>query len=170
LKASNTDADDSFGLSSAISGDTVVVGAFREDSASAGVDADQADNSALDAGAAYVFARQPGGTVWTQQNYLKPSITAASQRLGVAVAISDGTLVAGATGVSSNSGAAFVFAAASCAADLTGDGAVGFDDFLAFFNCYDIGDLCGDVDGSLEVDFGDFLAFFNGYDTACGQV
>ncbi|MEZ5484350.1 MAG: FG-GAP repeat protein [Lysobacteraceae bacterium] len=65
LKASNTDADDEFGYSVAISGDTVVIGAQNEASVSVGVDANQADNSADGAGAVYVFVRTGG--VWTQQ-------------------------------------------------------------------------------------------------------
>ncbi len=55
LKASNTGAWDFFGWSVAISGDTVVVGANGEDSNATGVNGNQADNSALNAGAAYVF-------------------------------------------------------------------------------------------------------------------
>jgi hypothetical protein len=39
----------------AVSGDTLVVGAYREDSSATGVNGNQADNSASDAGAAYVF-------------------------------------------------------------------------------------------------------------------
>ena len=46
LKASNTDADDEFGSSVAISGDTVVVGAGSEDSNATGVNGNQSDNSA----------------------------------------------------------------------------------------------------------------------------
>ena len=57
LKASNTDAGDRFGYSVAISGDTVVVGAPGESSNATGIGGDQADNSAPEAGAAYVFVR-----------------------------------------------------------------------------------------------------------------
>ncbi|MCH7684743.1 MAG: FG-GAP repeat protein, partial [Gemmatimonadetes bacterium] len=46
LKASNTDADDRFGFSVAVSGDTVAVGAEREASAATGVNGNEADNSA----------------------------------------------------------------------------------------------------------------------------
>ena len=60
LKASNTGADDWFGWSVAVSGDTVVVGAESEDSSATGVDGNQADNSAAEAGAAYVFVRPFG--------------------------------------------------------------------------------------------------------------
>lgn len=54
-----------------------------------------------------------------------------------------------------------------CPADITGEGDVDFSDFLAFFNCFDVGDPCGDIDGNPGTDFGDFLAFFNGFDTGC---
>src|SRR5438105_1729696 len=69
VKASNTGITDNFGISVAISGDTVVIGAISEDSKAAGVNGDQTDNSALFAGAAYVFVRN--GSTWTQQAYLK---------------------------------------------------------------------------------------------------
>ena len=44
----------------AVSGDTVVVGALREDSNATGVNGNQADNSAGRSGAAYVFVRSGG--------------------------------------------------------------------------------------------------------------
>ncbi|NOT57501.1 MAG: histidine kinase, partial [Deltaproteobacteria bacterium] len=65
LKASNTGANDQFGRSVAVAGDTVVVGALGEASAATGVNGTQADNTAGGAGAAYVFTRSAG--VWTQQ-------------------------------------------------------------------------------------------------------
>ncbi|HEX4418807.1 MAG TPA: DUF4215 domain-containing protein [Kofleriaceae bacterium] len=123
VKASNTDANDHFGFALALSADgsTLAVGAFGEDSASA---TDQTDNSAMDAGAAYVFTRS--GTTWTQQAYIKASNRNAGDSFGKAVALSgDGaTLAVGAisedssaTGVNGNqadgtaldSGAAYVF-------------------------------------------------------------
>ena len=42
---------------------------YREDSDANGVNGNQTDNSATDAGAAYVFTRS--GTIWSQQAYLK---------------------------------------------------------------------------------------------------
>jgi hypothetical protein len=54
LKASNTGGDDFFGSSVAVSGDTIVVGAFSEDSSATGINGDEADNSYLEAGAAYL--------------------------------------------------------------------------------------------------------------------
>lgn len=58
IKGDNTDAGDEFGSAVAISGDghMMVVGAHQEDGASRGVNGNQADNSAADSGAAYVFA------------------------------------------------------------------------------------------------------------------
>jgi FG-GAP repeat len=122
LKASNTGAYDSFGWSVAISGDTIVVGANQEDSSSTTVNGSGSDNSASNAGAAYVFQRS--GTVWTQQAYLKASNAQAGDLFGSAVAVSGDSVVVGAnregsnaTGVngdaasngSFNSGAAYVF-------------------------------------------------------------
>jgi len=57
VKGSNTEAFDEFGSAMALSADgrTMVVTARGEDSAAKGVNGDQADNSADEAGAAYVF-------------------------------------------------------------------------------------------------------------------
>ena len=54
LKASNTGADDYFGYSVALSGDTLAVGAYREAGNATGVNGNQADNTATDSGAVYV--------------------------------------------------------------------------------------------------------------------
>ena len=78
LKSSNTDAVDTFGNSVAVSGETIVVGALGESSNATGINGDQSDNSALQAGAAYVFVRN--GTTWSQQAYLKASNTDASDQ------------------------------------------------------------------------------------------
>jgi hypothetical protein len=94
LKASNTDLADAFGYSVAISGDTVVVGAYRESSAATGVNGDQKDNSAEYSGAAYLFVR--AGDAWSQHAYLKASNTEAWDSFGYSVAISGDTVVVGA--------------------------------------------------------------------------
>lgn len=93
VKASNSDLEDLFG-SIDISGDTLVVGAWKEDSGANGVNGDQLDNNALDAGAVYVFVRQ-GGT-WVQQAYLKASNSDAGDGFGQRVVIDGDTLVVGA--------------------------------------------------------------------------
>ncbi|WP_193213421.1 choice-of-anchor D domain-containing protein [Luteolibacter marinus] len=122
LKASNTGAYDDFGYSVAISGNTVVVGAYQEDSSGTGVDNDEIDNSSPNSGAAYVFTRN--GPTWTQQAYLKPSNTGADDWFGRAVSVSGDTTVVGSfredgastevNGIANDgapdSGAAYVFA------------------------------------------------------------
>ena len=80
VKASNTRAAHVFGVSLAVSGDTMVVGAPHEGSNATGVNGDQDDNNAPDSGAAYVFVRD--GTNWTQQAYLKASNTESNDFFG----------------------------------------------------------------------------------------
>jgi len=80
--ASDAAADDFFGSSVAVSGDTAVVGANGED--------DAGSNS----GSAYVFVRS--GTVWTQQAKLTASDAAAFDNFGRSVAVSGDTAVVGA--------------------------------------------------------------------------
>ena len=106
IKASNTGeagvgnelADgDQFGFALALSadGDTLAVSAISEDSASAGVGGDQSDNSALSAGAVYVYSRI--GDTWTQQAYVKPSNPGGGDLFGYSVALSaDGSILAAA--------------------------------------------------------------------------
>ncbi len=93
LKASNTDPLDEFGQSVAISGDRVVVGAFRESGSSTGVNGTQG-NGTPESGAAYIFERAGGS--WTQQAYLKASNTGALDQFGRSVAITDELVVIGA--------------------------------------------------------------------------
>ncbi len=100
LKASNTDARDGFGESVSISGDTLVVGALNESSSATGVNGNESDNSAGDAGAAYVFVRN--GTTWSQEAYLKASNTDANDRFGNSVSVSSDTIVIGAFSEDSN--------------------------------------------------------------------
>jgi len=89
VKASNTEADDQFGTSVALSGDgnTLAVGAHGEDSNAMGIGGEQASNSASDAGAVYVFVRDATGA-WSQRAYVKASNTGASDCFGHGVALS----------------------------------------------------------------------------------
>ena len=114
LTPSNDDANDRFGYTVAIDGNTAVVGAPHE--ASNGSDPD--DNSAPDSGAVYVFVRS--GSSWYQQGYFKATNSDAYDQFGTAVAIDGDTIVVGANledgdGSSEwdnsavNSGAAYVF-------------------------------------------------------------
>ena len=130
IKASNTEAQDAFGGSVAISGDgnTLVVGAAEEDSDARGVNGSQTNNLATGSGAVYVFGRS-GGT-WTQRAYVKSSNSETYDHFAKSIALSaDGdTLAVGADAEDSNapgvngnqsnnafpsSGAAYVFTGVS---------------------------------------------------------
>lgn len=122
LTAADGQANDSFGCCVAISGDTTVIGAFRDD---------LVDGSHNHEGSVYVFVR--GGTVWSQQAKLTASDAAAGDLFGIAVAINVDTIAIGAPyddDLGSNSGSVYVFVRSGTAwsqqAKLTAsDGAAG---------------------------------------------
>jgi hypothetical protein len=107
IKASNTGnagegglpgEGDQFGFSLALSddGNTLAVGAPSEDSSASGINGNQNDNSALTAGAVYVYARS--GAAWTQQAYIKSDATpmaTAGDQFGYSLALNaDGNTLA----------------------------------------------------------------------------
>lgn len=104
IKASNTDADDRFGSSVALSSDGtyLAVGAPNESSSSRSIGTGAANNSGAFNGAAYVF--HFWGSAWRQQAYIKSSNNDDNDRFGSAVALSnDGSVLAvGAPAESSN--------------------------------------------------------------------
>jgi hypothetical protein len=113
IKASNSGDGDAFGASLALSSDggRLAVGAYGEASATTGINGNQSDDSAANAGAAYVF--DYNGSDWAQSAYLKASNAEAMDLFGLSLALSgDGnTLVAGAlreasaaTGISGDQG------------------------------------------------------------------
>jgi FG-GAP repeat len=85
LEAADAAANDVFGFSVAISGETIVVGAVGDDGA-----------AGSGQGSAYVFVRSGG--VWSQQQKLEASDAAAFDNFGFSVAISGKTIVVGAVG------------------------------------------------------------------------
>ncbi len=95
LTASNGHADDGFGNSVAVDGNTAVVGAYLDDR----------DNAARDTGSTYVFARKLG--VWSQTLNLAGPGPDQNDRLGYSVAVDDGTLLAGAPQDDNDSGFAY---------------------------------------------------------------
>ena len=101
LKASNAAANDNFGSSVALSGDTALVGASFKSVAGKQY-----------AGVAYVFTRS--GTSWSQQAELKASNAAANDNFGSSVALSGDTALVGAYAKTvagkHSAGAVFVFA------------------------------------------------------------
>jgi hypothetical protein len=88
IKASNTEANDGFGSSVALSstGDTLAVGAIGESSSAVGVNGNQADNVGSRSGAVYVFTR--AGASWSQQAYVKASNTGVGDGFGTSIALS----------------------------------------------------------------------------------
>ena len=137
VKASNTRAGDHFGCGGVLDGHTgngvtisadgrtMAVGAPHESSGATGVNGNQGDASAWDAGAVYVYTLD--GSRWSQQAYIKASNSGVSAEFGHVVALSaDGDILvvsayfesSGATGVNGNqadtsipqAGAVYVFA------------------------------------------------------------
>jgi len=95
LLASDGEANDEFGLSVSISGDTALIGAFKD-----------SDNGQY-SGSAYVFIRT--STNWTLQQKLLASDGEAHDYFGNYVSLSGDTALIGAVGVDSQQGAAYVF-------------------------------------------------------------
>jgi hypothetical protein len=95
VKASNTGVGDRFGSSVSLSSDgtRLAVGATREASSATGGGGNQADNTAGESGAVYLFSRT--GTTWAQEAYVKASNTGDGDQFGYSVSLSsDGTRLA----------------------------------------------------------------------------
>lgn len=111
LKASNPGVAAGLGISVAVDRDVLVVGAYRERSATAGVNAGPGlDEDAIFAGAVYVFRRQ--GASWAQEAYIKPSDVKPNAFFGRAVAVDGDVIAVGAYGDYEgilDSGAVYVF-------------------------------------------------------------
>lgn len=108
-----------FGVSVAVSGDTVVIGAsprFHRDSRT---------------GAAYIFTRANGN--WTQQQRLSAGNVVADEVFGVSVAVSGDTAVVGASRTIGSTGAAYIFTRVDSGwtqqQRFTAGDAAGFDEF-----------------------------------------
>ena len=100
LTATDGAAQDAFGFSVALSGDTALVGSYQHDTAGKQY-----------AGAAYVFVRS--GTTWTQQVELTATDGAAQDSFGFSVALSGDTALVGAPSHTGSkeiqAGAAYLF-------------------------------------------------------------
>ena len=101
LTASDAAANDWFGWSVGVDGDTIVIGAYRD------------DDGGSDSGSAYVFVEPAGGwaTTSTFTTKLTASDAAANDEFGYSVAVDDDTIVIGAhrdDDGGSDSGSAYV--------------------------------------------------------------
>jgi hypothetical protein len=90
IKAPNPEADDYFGRSVAVSGDSLAIGARFEAGCSVGINGDAGNNGCPDAGAVYVLRRTAGS--WSHEAYVKASNTERGDQFGAAVALSGDTL------------------------------------------------------------------------------
>jgi len=119
LTASDAAAADFFGNSVAVSGDTIIVGALRD------------EDAGIESGSAYVFTRS--GTTWTEQQKLTASDAAAFDFFGNSVAVSGDTIIVGA--IADDSGSAYVFTRSGTTwteqQKLTASDAAGGDEFGA---------------------------------------
>ena len=122
LVASDPATDDYFGISAAISGDTVVIGSFYD--------------GGTNSGSAYVFRTSDGGATYVEVAKLTAADAAAYDEFGRSVAIDGDTIVIGANQYdNSGTGVAYVFrtsdggATYGQVAKLTASDAAGSDKF-----------------------------------------
>jgi hypothetical protein len=120
IKASNSEANDGFGYSVAISGDgdSIIVGADREDGNATGVDGDKTDNNANDSGAVYMFKRIATAPYWVETTYIKASNAETGDEFGFTVA-------------SSNDGSAIISSAIAEKSNQVGVGTDGSDNSIS---------------------------------------
>ena len=93
LTATGGEADDLFGASVALYGDTIVVGAPR--------DQIEVSGGVARSGSAYVFTKNSG--VWSQAANLTATDAATGDEFGISVAVDDDTIAVGAYGKDGNS-------------------------------------------------------------------
>ena len=104
LTASDGRAQDFLGYSVAVSGTTIVVGAYQDDTA-----------TGFDSGSVYVYTRfqedtQLDSYYWTEQAHLMADKDGGTDdRMGISVAIDNDTIVVGASGDDSFRGSVYVF-------------------------------------------------------------
>ena len=104
LTADDGAANDEFGYSVAVDGDTIVVGAHLDDGTDSG------GNAITDSGSAYVFTKPASGWAdMTQTAKLTAFGVAAGDEFGISVAVDGYTIVVGAHQNDSNKGAAYIF-------------------------------------------------------------
>ncbi|HEX6272667.1 MAG TPA: hypothetical protein VFZ53_06505, partial [Polyangiaceae bacterium] len=102
LKGAYSEANDEFGKSVALSGDTIAVGAPGESSSQTGSDAEPADALESDSGAVYLFERD--GASYRQTAFLKASNADAEDAFGGFVALDGDTLAVSAVGEATSNG------------------------------------------------------------------
>jgi hypothetical protein len=152
---------DLFGVCVGISGQfgsqTAVIGAWRD------------DDHGADSGSAYLFDVSNTSNPLLMSKLLA-SDGAAGDILGVSVAIGGSKAIAGAVrddDLGTDSGSAYLFAAAPCPADLNGDGVLDFFDVSAFLGMFSIEHPDSDWNGDGVFDFFDVMAFLADFSAGC---
>ena len=110
MKASNSGKEDWFGARVALSGDgnTMVATSPNEDSSARGIGGNQQDDSAQEAGAAYVFGRV--GASWGAPLYFKGADNKQFDEFGSSVGLSrDGRTMAVGARIADGAGAVYIF-------------------------------------------------------------
>ncbi|UYV11364.1 MAG: FG-GAP repeat protein [Phycisphaera sp.] len=156
LTHSDPAARDRFGVSLALDGDLLLVGAGSKP-------------TPLTIGAAYLF-RRGGDGHWREVGPVLPDEPA--YQYGFWLALADGMAAIGArdtvvAGEFTGSVDIFDISCFLCAPDLDADGALTIFDFLLFFNLFQDGDSIADFDGDGELTIFDFLAFQTAFDAGC---
>ncbi|MGR0482418.1 MAG: FG-GAP repeat protein [Candidatus Electronema sp. V4] len=100
LLASDGEADDLFGSSVSVSGNTALIGTYRD------------DDSGIESGSVYVFTRAADGK-WSQQAKLTAEDSAANDWFGCSVSLSGDIAVIGTIGDDDWKGSAYVFTRAA---------------------------------------------------------
>jgi hypothetical protein len=96
ITAADAADNDNFGFSVGMSGNTAILGAYRD------------NDGGVNAGSAYIF-RNPGSGVWSQLDKLVATDAAANDNFGTSVAIAGNTAVIGAPFDNTGRGAAYIF-------------------------------------------------------------
>jgi FG-GAP repeat protein len=145
------------GISSQPGSQTAVVGSLKD------------DDHGPDSGSAYLFDISNTSNPLLMSKLIA-SDGASGDILGVSVAVSGSTAIAGAArddDMGTDSGSAYLFAAATCLADLTGDSVLDFFDVAAFLGMFSIEHPDSDWNGDGVFDFFDVMAFLADFSAGC---
>ena len=102
LSADTPSSGDELGAAVDIAGDTIAIGAYRENGPGAELDPLNRTDTSTDSDAVYVF-HASGFATWSQRHYLKSSHPGDGDWFGISLALSGDTLVVGAVGEDSGS-------------------------------------------------------------------
>ncbi|MBL4697842.1 MAG: hypothetical protein JKX70_03310 [Phycisphaerales bacterium] len=157
LFASDASLGAQFGFSVSIQGNTVMVGANKEDS------------SVIESGSAYLF--EFDGSQWSDGVRVLAEDGIEADRFGGDVAVWDGFAMSSAVGhdsAAADGGAVYIFdLVCSCPADFTGDGNLNFFDVAAFLSAFAAQDPIADLNDDGSFNFFDVSAFLTAFAAGC---